>query len=87
MSPVTMRCIVSKSLSAAEAAVLRRHLVQHDAEREHVAAPVDGLPRHCSGDMYANLPLMMPDWVSTERSVGLGDAEVEHPWSRRRSRP
>ena len=26
-------------------------------------------PRHCSGAIYANLPLMMPLWVSTERDV------------------
>ena len=53
----------------AEAAMLRRDLVEDDAEREHVAARSTSRPRHCSGAMYANLPLMMPLCVSTERAV------------------
>ena len=30
-----------------------------------------GSPRHCSGDMYASLPLMTPTWVRTSRSLHL----------------
>ena len=40
-SPVTIRCIVSKSAIGAGAAMLRRDLVEDDAEREHVAAAID----------------------------------------------
>ena len=42
-------------------------LEQHDAGGEQIGAPVDGLAGACSGDMYANLPLMTPCSSLTSR--------------------
>ena len=37
-----------------------QHFVQHDAEREDIAARVERLSDACSGDMYAAVPTMTP---------------------------
>ena len=45
---------------ALERTPTREQLVEHDAEREDVAARVERLPSACSGDMYATVPTTRP---------------------------
>ncbi len=49
-----------------------QHLVEHDAERPDVGAPVDGRPLACSGLMYAAVPRIIPACV-TAGVVIVGD--------------
>ena len=61
MSPVTIRCIVSKSLSARKQRCCVEISYRMMPSENTSLRRSTSRPRHCSGAMYANLPLMMPD--------------------------
>ena len=56
---VRIAAIVGDRL-ARKRAPARQHLEEHAAERPDVGALVDGLPRACSGLMYAAVPRITP---------------------------
>ena len=62
---------------ADEEALAGEHLVEHDAEREDVAAAVDGQPAHLLGRHVAELALEDAGLGLRRLAGGLGDAEVD----------
>ena len=50
----------------------RQHFVQHAAEGIRVRAPINGLPWHCSGDIWCGVPAVIPVADCVGNGVFLG---------------